>query len=459
MDNNIAWLSFIYPVKRLIGILGVLTLLYAPATLATSQRSHLSSDPDVRQARALVENKHFSEALNVLRSLPADHPDSIDILFLTGLAAMRLSAQMETEAERTALLDEAIIALRDILVIRPGLTRVRLELAQAFFLKGDNDLSQRHFNLVLAGKPPPAMEYNVRRFLYSIRARRKWSGYLSVSVVQNDNINSGTDTETIYLFGLPFDVNEESRPRSGAGLLVSTGGEYQYPLGQHWRWRIGTDAAHIEYAGHEFDENWLQFRTGPRWLASSRSEASLQATVAQRWVARSPHSREQGLRFDARHQFSRRLSTHGRVSWTDTRHRRISSADHTEIDYVLNGVWLFSPLLQGNLGVGLSEERPEIGGQNRERRINGGLGMVLPKGWTISGNLEWLRRQHGFNVPFSNQRRVDHRRTVRLLALNRGFTLFGFSPQLVVAREWQRSNSTLSEYQRTRVDLRFVRQF
>ena len=49
------------------------------------------------------------------------------------------------EDEQDALLDEAIAALHDILVGRPCLVRVRLELARAFFLKGDEGLAREHF--------------------------------------------------------------------------------------------------------------------------------------------------------------------------------------------------------------------------------------------------------------------------------------------------------------------------
>ena len=100
--------------------LAVAVVVHASA-LAASDRSHLSSDPRVVDARALVESGRFSEALAVLRPLAPDHPDRTDILFLLGLAAIEASRQADTgEAERTALLDEAIAALRAILSNRWG---------------------------------------------------------------------------------------------------------------------------------------------------------------------------------------------------------------------------------------------------------------------------------------------------------------------------------------------------
>ena len=59
------------------------------------------------------------------------------MLFLIGLAATGASQQPDlADDEREALLDEAIASLHTMLIDRPGLVRVRLELARAFFLKG-----------------------------------------------------------------------------------------------------------------------------------------------------------------------------------------------------------------------------------------------------------------------------------------------------------------------------------
>ena len=47
------------------------------------------------------------------------------------------------------------------LVKGPGLVRVRLELARAFFLKEEDSPATRHFEQVLAGQPPAAVALNV----------------------------------------------------------------------------------------------------------------------------------------------------------------------------------------------------------------------------------------------------------------------------------------------------------
>ena len=97
---------------------------------SSSGLSHLSSDPRVTTARALVQRNRFAEALKILRRLPPDHPDQTDVRFLLGLAASRGSQERGiTDEQRLALLDEAIAVFRSILIRQPELVRVRLELA------------------------------------------------------------------------------------------------------------------------------------------------------------------------------------------------------------------------------------------------------------------------------------------------------------------------------------------
>ena len=449
---------------RLLCACCAVALLCTPAA-AQPSRAHLSQDPAVNHARALLHAGRPHAALDILRPLATDpdpapaRADITDIRFLIGLSALAAAQRTRAKNPRDGLLIEAIAALRAILVQRPELTRVRLELARAFFLKGEDGLSRRHFQRVLAGNPPPAMAVNIRRFLHSLRARRRWSSYLTFSLEQNDNINNASGVQTLYIFGLPFEVGEQSRRRAQTGLSLATGFEYQTPLGEGWRWRFGADATRNEYQGHGFDQTYLRLRSGPRWLLSSRSELSLQATFGQRWLARDRHSADAGFRIDARHRLTQRLALNAQAAWEKTRHQRAATPDFTDTDYHLSLTRLFSPLLQGSLGIGHATRHHQDGTRNREPSAHLGLSRILPRGWTVGARWERSRERHGRNALLSSQRRVDDKRITRLFVLNRGLTFYGFSPQLVVARERQQSNSTLSNYRRTRVDVRFVRQF
>ena len=116
--------------------------------------------------------RSFCLAVMLLFSLPAASQD-LPALFDEGMAAVEAAGRAEGD-RRDELLDEAIAAFREMLVADPALVRVRLELARAFFLKGEDRLARRHFERVLAGEVPREVAANVRTFLIQIRARRRW---------------------------------------------------------------------------------------------------------------------------------------------------------------------------------------------------------------------------------------------------------------------------------------------
>ena len=207
-------------------LLLALALSGALLPAGAQERPHLSGDPEVNRARALIEAGHPEVALTILRPLAAASAggaDRTDIRFLTGLAAT-LAAERpgRTERDRDALLDEAIAAFRAILVEHPGLVRVRLELARAFYLKREDKLAREHFERVLAGNPNPVVVGNVRNFLGQMRARRRWSAHFGMALASDSNLNaaSGDDTLHISIFGqvLPFSVGGDAGPKPGLGV-------------------------------------------------------------------------------------------------------------------------------------------------------------------------------------------------------------------------------------------------
>ena len=105
-----------------------------------------SPKTSVDAARTLVKQGQYDAALAILQPLLAHRPVPADVVFLIGLAAIGASQKPGlSEKSRDSLVDAAITALHSMLVSRPGLVRVRLELARAFFLKGEDALGAAAF--------------------------------------------------------------------------------------------------------------------------------------------------------------------------------------------------------------------------------------------------------------------------------------------------------------------------
>ena len=89
-----------------------------------------SSTPEasgVAEARTLVREGRYDEALAILRPLARGREVDASVLFQIGMAAVGASHKPGlTDDGGNALLDEAIASFHTMLVDRPGLVRVRL---------------------------------------------------------------------------------------------------------------------------------------------------------------------------------------------------------------------------------------------------------------------------------------------------------------------------------------------
>ena len=433
----------------------------------------------VDNARDLVKKRRYVEALTVLRPVARQRPVPADALFLIGVAGIEASARPGlSEKARDALLDVAIEALRTMLVRDPSLVRVRLELARAFFLKGEDRLAKRHFEQVMAGKPPAAVALNVNRFLAQIRARKRWSVRVGAALLPDTNIGAGSDERTIYIpFGgqlLPFQRDRKELTTSGIGISAWLGGEYQYPLGDpgtgsgasRWRLRTGGDISRKEYKTSEFDRMTVSGHVGPRWLIGRASEVSLLLSGLHEWAGsgiEEPSHYDIGFRVEAGHRLNRRTTVNARVSRHERRYDASEHRDGPIADVSVGLGWVASPTLRIDAGLGWSRLRTELERfRNDGRRVSLGASAALPWGFTVggSGTLRWTDYEgNWFPNTLDGSPRSDLTRTIRLFAHNRALTLEGFSPQISVTQELRTSNAQLYGYDRVFGELRFVRLF
>ena len=440
-------------------------VLAAPAPHAAE--SALTADEGVAEARAaFFQRGRPAEALELLLPLARRHPERTDIRFLLGLAAIE-AARIPgvSEANREVLLDKAIASLLAILIDRPELVRVRLELARAFFYKEEDSLARRHFERVLAGDVPDAVKANVQRFLSQIRARRRWTAYLGASLVPDTNIGGASGDETIYIdvFGveLPFTRSPEDLPTSGVGVSVWAGGGYEHPLTHRLRLRAGVDLAQKDHAGRRFDDTYLGLHTGPRWLAGPRTELSVLASASRRWVGGSVEHDAAGARIEAHRRLTDRVWASAHASWLDHDYRGGTGRDGPVVDLLLSGTWRIRPTVDFSPAIGFSEQRTRSPGfSNRSRRLRAGINVVLPRGFSMGGSaqIRWTDYPH-YQFFGSRFEREDRTRTLSLSLHKRDFTLYGFSPQLVVTHERRDTNAQALDSVGNRAELRLVRQF
>ena len=383
-------------------------------------------------------------------------------LFREGMDAIE-AAGIADDEQVEPFLDQAIAAFRKMLVADPSLVRVRLELARAFFLKGDDRLAKRHFERVLAGDVPAAVTLNVRRYLAAIHARKRWTANLGFALAPDTNIGASSDQRIIYIYGLPFVRDAEDLTSSGIGASVWAGGEYEHPLTDRLRLRAGADASRREYEGSRFDNTFLSLHGGPRWqITEGRGEVSLLASVRRRWAATTPDYDDLGARLEASRRLTRRVTANAGASWHDRSYRTRDYLDGPIVDASLGGAWTVTPTIRADAALGWGQERPKQERQRHERRwIRAGVSVALPRGFTVgtTGELRWADFEGNWFPHTAGESREDRTSSIRLSVHNRGLAWQGFSPQISVVHEERRTNAQLYDYERTGGELRFVRVF
>ncbi|MYA59538.1 MAG: DUF560 domain-containing protein [Chloroflexi bacterium] len=424
------------------------------------------SDPAAvtEEAHALLREGRFAEVLDLLRPHVQGPEVDAEVVFLIGLAATELSQQPGVaDAAREALLEEAIAAFRFMLINRPELVRVRLELARAFFLKGEDDLSREQFERVLAGNPPAPVVANVNRFLAEIRARRRWSFNLGFALAPDTNIGATSEERIIYIYGLPFERDAEELSTSGVGLSAWLSGEYQYPLGDRRRLRAGTDVSRRDYAGSRFDQTFVSVHGGPRWLVGANAEASLLASVQRRWFGGGQLYDAHGTRLEAARRVSRRVTTFAQASYHHRSYRTETHLDGPVADVILGGAWIVRSTVRADGAIGWGQERTDQERWRHERKwLRLGVSVALPLGFTVggSGEMRWTDYEgNWYPHTLGGEPREDRTRSLRLSVYNRAFAWRGFSPRLSLVHEVRETNAQLYDYRRTGGELSLVRVF
>ena len=446
----------------------VLMILVCTLPAGAQEETNASVGESIETAKSHIHQGDWEKALTLLKPHAKDSR-AVALLFEVSLVLITASQNPQfTKEERDAFLDHAITSFHSILVANPGLVRVRLELARALFFKEQDALAQREFKRVLAGDIPPQVEVNVQRFLDVIRARRRWSAYGGFALAPDTNIGQASEQRVIEIdFGgikLPF-TRDDPPPTSGVGIRIYGGGEYQHPLSETTRLRIGAGFVHRDYRSRLYDSTVLRLHAGPRFRISERTQISLLTTAARRWNAKEHAYDDLGFRIEGLYWSGRRslitmdLARRER-HWTGAQG---ADRDGPLTDLSLGGRYQATSTLTFNGSVSWGRDWPAHSGlRTRSRAFRFGASQDFSQGITIGINgslnkLEYDTRR----TTADGSRRRDRTTDFSISATKRDLVIGGFSPRLSIGKARRDSNNVPDDqdYKRTYSDISFVRQF
>lgn len=412
-----------------------------PATAVAAAPSAGSTLPSVDTAKTLMLNGRSQEARSLLQDLAKQHPADNGVAFLLGMLALDAADYRQ-----------AIGDFRSILVREPTALRVRLELGRAFYLSHDYENAFRQFQFARAGRLPPGVGASIDKFVAAIRREKNWSYNFSFAVAPDTNINNGTSSREATIFGLPFELNGDTRRRSGTGLAIGASGEFAPRLTEQVRLRLGSAIERRDYAGKAFDDTIVAVHAGPRFLLE-RWDLSLLGTAFYRQFGGRQLSHGLGARAEATLNGTRTAISLG-LSGQQIRYPHYPLQNGRAFSLSGGAVRALTPASALNGRIGFSRKTARTSelaswsgwaAAGYYRDLPGGFSVYVEPGFSYS--------RYDAADPFFGVRRKDRLIELQLALLNRRIVLSRFTPRIALTFARRRSTIDLYNYSQRRLEV------
>jgi len=413
----------------------------------------------IDESAALISKGKAGDALRKLLDVypsAATEDDKTEIQFLIGMASARSGDNVTAEW-----------VFRRILKNRPGLTRVRLELALLYFNTGRDTKADYHFRMALGGRELPLeVRRKIAYFLYQIRYRKKWDGYLNLGIVPNSNVNnaSAASMECINFLGIPLCRQLDPR-RSAVGVSGFGGIENYQRMSKNTRWKTTVTGGITAYSGGQYNIYSTGASTGPLYNFS-RGFAGVYGGAARVWYG------GKGLFYDRGPlaEFSYDLSS--RVSVGVSGSFKFTNYDNPLYDYLTGTDTFFMPTLYYGLSsksyillkpaAEFMRTRYDWSDKNAYK-IGVGFGTELPWGISIYAEPSYTysrsRGERVYTLFEPPQTRADASYNIDVRLLDRQINVYGFTPTLNYSYTDVRSNIKNMGYVKHTVEIGVTNRF
>jgi len=177
-----------------------------------------------------ADEQQLQQRYDALFQQMLERPTDLDLLFTFAGVAVQLGNY-----------EAAIGAYERMLLLRPDLPRVQLELGALYYRLGSYQAARRYFELAQAAPDlPPTVAERATDYLERIdeeTARSLWSGSLTVAGRYQTNANAGPENIIVRAAGQPATISDEFQPEADFSFVVLGTARNLY------RFDLGADAA------------------------------------------------------------------------------------------------------------------------------------------------------------------------------------------------------------------------
>lgn len=337
---------------------------------------------------------------------------------------------------------------------------MRLELARAFFLAEDYDNAERQFRFARAGDLPPAAKAKIDQYLAAIRQRRRWSYNLSIAAAPNTNINAGPSASTVSLYGLPFELSQETRQQSGLGARIDGGGEWSPALTEALHLRIGSQFGGTVYpADGAFNDVTLAGYAGPRFM-SSRWDVSPVITGFQQWYGNHFYNQGVGASLQLIYYPASNLGLTGVIGAQYVSYGPPAGQSGPTASTGLGFISTLSTETVISGGVSVARQDAEFPAYAyTAAQVRFGYDRDLPYGWSISIQPSYAVLDYDQALAAFGVTRQDHLWVEQIALLNRRLDLYGFTPRISYIYTLNSSDISIYAFKSNQITIGLTRAF
>lgn len=429
--------------------------LPAPACQDGYCRLQMTAPQLLQASEQMVLAGRYEEAKPLVAALAHAPEYAMEKQFLEGYIAVE-----------TGDLEGATKKFRQVLALRPDMTRARLELARSLMMQGKDKAADYHYSLV---EDDDSLPPEIARTIYAarglIRERRTWDLNVNFGIAPDTNINNATtDQKVDVLFGnqtLPLELDENARARTGVGQTASVSGSVRLRLSDGLAMVVDADGHAVNYEGRGADDISSLVAAGPELTLGGGTRVTFAATAGQRWYGGKVATRSFGARGGIQHNLGdgARLAAQFDL-------RRVDSGINPAYDGTqMSGYLSFEKVVRRSMvasvtGFARREPLRQEAYSNTEFGVIAGLGGELPWGLNAGITGQAARATYDAALPiFGPEARKDWRLQGRAYLGSRSLRFYGFSPSLTYTYSTTQSNLSLFDTNRHRVEFQLARYF
>lgn len=418
----------------------------------------MSAMDAVRAAGRLVDMGDYDQAMRILTMMPETNNLPVEI------ERWYLIAQM---AQRQGDYDTAIKIYRKILDDQPDLVKVRYELALCYMAKQQWYRADYHLRLAMAGHDiPPQVKQQMMYYRWIARQNKNWNVWFNFGAAPDNNINQNAGGEECVMTAYGRMCRQLPEPVAAVGYNMTLGGNYEFKLSDHWRWKNDANLYTNIYDKHEFDDLYLSASTGPRYVWNN-GDVWLAGVGARRWYGWDRYNWAYGAKLDTNYDWTRKLSTGLSL--------RFMNNIFDEYGFYMNGQ-TYSTAARVAYSFNAIQYVILRGGVDRDTaaddiyanwRYNAGIGFgsELPFGFHIyiEPSFSWLNydeeRWIVKNEQFTKLAERDFIQRYAVSLSNSKIDIWGFVPTLTISYTNRDSNIQNRKYDKTTIEFNMQQRF